>query len=161
MTIVGGTGHRPKALFGSYQKVQEDLYKLAESYLLRKRPDKIVSGMAIGWDLAIASAAANLNIPFIAAVPFPNQPAMWPDATQEVYRILLQRAHKVIMVDDHYTAESFKKRNCVIVDESTEIVAVWNGKRSGTQHCVSYAYEQRKPVENLWEEYTRISGYLI
>jgi hypothetical protein len=34
---------------------------------VQARPDKTISGMALGWDMAFAQVSADLGIPFIAA----------------------------------------------------------------------------------------------
>lgn len=38
------------------------------------------------------------------------------------------------------------KRNFLIIDDSDEVVAFWDGISTGTMHAVSYARKQGKPV---------------
>lgn len=154
MRIIGATGHRPKSFADPFPLVIGKMNKIAYRYLEAEKPDKIVSGMALGWDTCIANMALDLRIPFIAAVPFPEQASRWPQAQQEFYEYLLSKAEKVITVCPIYSTLAFKKRNIVIVDESTEIVALFNGSRnSGTAHCLNYAALQQKPITNLFSEY--------
>jgi len=75
--ILSGTGHRPDKLGGYSDSAFDNLVKIAEDYLKESKPDKVISGMALGWDQALAEACVNLNIPFIAAVPFKGQESKW------------------------------------------------------------------------------------
>ena len=47
-------------------------------YLERARPDAVISGMALGWDQAVARATADLGIPWVAAITFEGQESKWP-----------------------------------------------------------------------------------
>jgi uncharacterized phage-like protein YoqJ len=162
MRIIGATGQRPKTLGGYHPQVMARMNKLAYWYLTREKPDKIVSGMALGWDTAVANIAFKENIPFVAAVPFPQQADIWPQAERDLWEFLLSKAERVIRVSESYSPEALKKRNKVIVDESTEIVSLWNGnRRSGTGHCIRIAELECKPVTNLYNEYLRLSEHLI
>jgi uncharacterized phage-like protein YoqJ len=157
LRIIGGTGHRPKSLGSSYPQVIGRLNKLAYWYLMKEKPDKVVSGMALGWDMAIATICQKENIPYIAAIPFPQQADVWPAHYKEHWEFLKSRAERVIMVDDHYSPKALFKRNEVIVDESTGIAALFNGiPKGGTFHCLEYARLKGKTVTNLYNEYLRL-----
>jgi hypothetical protein len=58
--IYAGTGHRLEVV--GYEN-KDKLYRYAVSILPGYKPDKIISGMAIGWDQAIAHAAVENGIP--------------------------------------------------------------------------------------------------
>ena len=64
---------------------------LIKSTFKKLNPSEVISGMALGWDMALAQAAINLGIPFIAAVPFIGQENMWIKKTQEYYKELLSK----------------------------------------------------------------------
>ena len=70
--IVAATGHRPNKLaplsICYSTRVLQRLIDLATAYLEKSNPDAVISGMALGWDTAIAIAAIKLNIPLTAAV---------------------------------------------------------------------------------------------
>jgi uncharacterized phage-like protein YoqJ len=158
MRIIGATGHRPKTLGGFYPQVQARLNRLARMYLERERPDKVVSGMALGWDTAFANIALQLNIPFIAAIPFPQQADIWPPAQKEMWEYLRSKAEREIVSYDRFSMHAFHKRNETIVDESTEIAALWNGNSgSGTAHCISCARRRGLAVINLYSEYAALA----
>ena len=75
--IIAGTGHRPDKLGGYGLSQHTRLRAFAKSELKRSNPNRVISGMAAGWDLALADAAFILDIPFTAAVPFEGHDAMW------------------------------------------------------------------------------------
>lgn len=54
--IVAGTGHRPNKLGGYGDDVFERLVALARTYLWHMEPWHVISGMALGWDQALAQA---------------------------------------------------------------------------------------------------------
>ena len=62
--IVAGTGHRPNKLGGYNNESFLKLVNIAEDALKQMEVTEVISGMALGWDMALAQAAINLNIPF-------------------------------------------------------------------------------------------------
>lgn len=152
--ILAATGHRPDKLGGFTPAVRMQLLKVAMAHLELRRPAAVISGMALGWDQAWAMAAATLNIPFIAAVPFAGQEAVWPAGSQDTYRVLLGLASEVVTVSQGgYTARKMQRRNEWMVDRADGIVALWDGTFGGTHNCLLYAEKKAKPVRNLWSRY--------
>lgn len=167
--IAAGTGHRFKTL--GYES-KGPLEEFAVRVLARHRPTGIISGMALGWDQALAVAAVKLGIPFVAAVPFEGQEKIWPPAAQREYRDLLTLASTVTVVCQFYEhddspkllADAYQTRNEWMVDNSTHLLALWNGDRKGgTYNCVRYAQEGRREIIQLWDEWGDWigGGYLI
>jgi uncharacterized phage-like protein YoqJ len=95
---VAGTDHRPQKLGGFSPAVDTRLRDLARSWLSEHRPDEVVSGMALGWDMALAEAVLELGLPLSAAVPFVGQESKWPAPSQKRYRDILARATRVEIV---------------------------------------------------------------
>src|SRR3712207_4305758 len=104
--VVAGTGHRPQKLnpldpsdrtFGFSPEAHEALLDVAREALARVRdshPDKeitVVSGVALGYDQALALAALESDMPVVAAVPFKGQESRWGRESQAAYRRLLDR----------------------------------------------------------------------
>ncbi len=96
--VVAGTGHRPHGLGGYGGEAFRRLVVLARRALAEHRPDWVVSGMALGWDQALAEAALDLGLPLVAALPFEGQAARWPEVSQQRYRRILARADRVVVV---------------------------------------------------------------
>lgn len=152
--IASATGHRPNKLGGYGEDVQKRLFYLACDFLKINSPMKVISGMALGWDMAWARAAIYLGIPVIAAVPFYGQEAMWPEESQKKYKDTLNKCKDVIYVcDKGYAAWKMQVRNEYMVDHSDIVIALWNGTNGGTGNCVKYAEKQNKQIINLWSKY--------
>lgn len=151
--ILTVTGHRPDKL-GGYQ-IMPLLTKFAVNRLQYYQPDKVISGMALGWDMAIASAAIMLEIPLIAAVPFKGLESKWPERSQIYYRRLLASASKVKIVSKgKYEPWKMQKRNEWMVDEGDLLLALWDGSKGGTANCIEYA-EDRIEIKNCWNTWMK------
>ena len=155
--ILAGTGHRPDKLGGYTEAVSSALLKVATeaiSLLDDESPVEVISGMALGWDQALAQASCNLGLPFIAAVPFVGQEKKWPLSSQEIYHQLLSKAKTVkIISPGGYASWKMEKRNQWMVDNCDEIIALWNGTAGGTANCIAYAAAKKKTIHNFWELY--------
>lgn len=149
--IIAATGHRPNKL-GGYS--HDALIKLVEFAKINLNADTVISGMALGWDTAVAMAAMEKSIPFIAAIPFESQDKLWPQDSQILYRYLVKHAQKVVYVQPgEYSPWKMMARNRWMVDQADSMLALWNGTSGGTASCVSYATLKNKPINNLWEQW--------
>lgn len=148
--ILAATGHRPDKLGGYCDDVRRRLIALAAGHLTAVRPDRVISGMALGWDQAVAEAALQIAIPLIAAVPFVGQERRWPPESQRRYLGLIERAEAVEIVCDFPGAKAMQLRNEWMVDHADEVVALWNGSWGGTFNCLAYARRRGVPASNLW-----------
>ncbi len=158
--IVAVTGHRPEKLGGYDNKVRLALGGLATEWLCRNIPDKVITGMALGWDQAVAEACIALDIPFIAAVPCAGQASRWPAEAQNRYRELLSRADEIEIVTEgelfgRQVDQAMQRRNEWMVDRADHVVALWDGSWGGTFNCVTYARKRGVAVENLWARWSQ------
>jgi uncharacterized phage-like protein YoqJ len=151
---VSGTGHRPDKLGGYTEEAFNKLVEVAENALTQLKPDEVISGMAMGWDMALAQAAINKEIPFIAAVPFIGQEKMWQKNTKDYYNELLSKAKEVVIVcEGGYSAYKMQVRNEWMVDNSDLVLVMHNGDTSGgTYNCVKYATKVGKQMVNLYSK---------
>ncbi len=147
--IVAVTGHRPDNLGGPGPALDAKLRRLAIWYFSTRRPDYIISGFALGWDLAVAEAALELKIPLIAAIPFPDQAKKWPEHEQRRWGTLKQLAEIAHEVCPYFTSQALQKRNEWMVENASKLVALWDGTPSGTGNCVRYALG-KIPIDNIW-----------
>lgn len=157
-----GTGHRPKKIVIGAQNayapaVHQRLVALAAAALERHRPTRVISGMALGWDTALAEAALTLGIPLAAYVPFAGQESLWPPASQTRFNELCAAAAEVrIICPGGYSAAKMQVRNEAMVRDSGLVLALWNGDLSGgTYNCVRFAQQQRVALDNLWRHWER------
>lgn len=154
--IISGTGHRPNKLGGYSQEVQDKLIKVLSIEIEKIKPNQIISGMALGYDIALAKVALNYNIPLIAAVPFLEQEKLWPLKSQAEYFYLLSKAKDIIYTADiGYAAWKMQIRNEWMVDHSDLVLALWDGSSGGTGNCIKYANKLSKPIRNLWDDWNK------
>lgn len=157
--IVAGTGHRPDKLGGYTDEASKRLQSLAEFWLRNVNVEGVISGMALGWDQALAWAAVELNIPFYAYIPFVGQEKAWPKQSQSEYHLLLDHAHAVKECSEPgYAVWKMQHRNKCMVDDALVVLALWNGSDGGTANCIEYAKKQNKQVVNLWPTFSLITG---
>ncbi len=158
--IRAATGHRPEKLGGHDSRTRLALGGLAIEHLMKTEPDQVISGMALGWDQAIAAAALVLGIPLIAAVPFEGQAKRWPVEAQRRYDSILSDAAEVHFVSQltygtqHEVNQAMQTRNVWMVDRADRMSALWDGSWGGTFNCIEYARKRDVPVDNLWNRWT-------
>lgn len=149
MSILAFTGHRPDKL-GGYKLPNPTYLKVCQAIdakLRELKPEKVISGMALGIDQWGAFIAHKLGIPFIAAVPFLGQEKAWPLASQKTYHQFLKLASEVVIVSEGgYSAEKMQIRNEWMIDRADIVLACWDGSSGGTRNAVMYAEKIGKPV---------------
>lgn len=147
--IVAFTGHRPAKL-GGYKipnPIYKFVYKQIEATLLSLKPDKVISGMALGVDQWAAVIAYRNSIPFLAAIPFEGQESAWPAESQRAFNLLRNAAsEEVIVSPGGYAAYKMQVRNEWMVDHCDKLIAIWDGTPGGTGNCVNYAKSQNKEI---------------
>jgi uncharacterized phage-like protein YoqJ len=150
--ILGFTGHRPASLPGNYsQHTDRALLSTADFILTEYKPEKVISGMALGWDIAVAQCAINRGIGLIAAIPFESQSSRWPQTSQTRYRRLLNKAAQIEVISPgDYSSEAMQLRNQWIVNHCDRLMALWHSEKGGTKNCVDYALAINKPTFNCW-----------
>lgn len=152
--IIAATGHRPNKLGGYGDDTLERATVLACGFLADRKPTSVITGMALGWDTAVALAAQRLRIPYIAAIPFQGQQSMWPMSAKQRYQTLLAAAAEVVMVTrGGYSPQAMHLRNKWMVDHCDLLVALWNGTSGGTASCIAYAKQAEREWVNLWSEF--------
>jgi uncharacterized phage-like protein YoqJ len=147
LTIVTVTGHRPPRI-GGYDNLVASAKLAAEvtKYFERIKPDKVITGMALGFDQIVASVCVRMGIPFLAAIPFKGQESRWPKKSQEAYRTLLELASEIEVVAPGFSRGAMQVRNVWMVDHGTHCLGCWDGtEKGGTYNCLVYA---RKCLED-------------
>ena len=152
------TGHRPQSLpFRLNEKdkrcvaLREKLKAKIEQLITEENVTCFISGMALGIDQICAELVLELkeqhpNITLECAIPCEEQAVNWTEPQRDRYFGIVERCDKETMLQHHYDEDCMMKRNCYMVDASQVILAVWNGKPSGTGNTVRYAQEQDKTV---------------
>ncbi len=142
-TILGITGHRPDKLGGynNFTNLSAPLKFQMSMFFQNKAPARIISGMAVGVDQGAVEMALNLDIKVTAMLPCVNQGKLWPYTIQCHYHDLLEqierRGGQVNFVSlEEYTVGCMHRRNREIIENSTELLAVWDGTKGGTKDCI-------------------------
>lgn len=140
--ILAGTGHRPDKLGGYSLAASAQWTGVAEQLLQALQPERVISGMALGWDTYLARAAIRLGLPLMAAIPFNGQESRWPAESQHIYNRILDQATEVVVVcGGGYSAEKLQRRNAWMVDRCDFLLCCWDGSPGGTANCIAYARE--------------------
>lgn len=155
--ILSVTGHRPDKLGGYTPKAFDELVRVAKVSLDLLLPEHVITGMAMGWDMAIAKACVDKGIAFTAAVPFKGQESRWQPQDQQRYKYYLSRASTIeIISPGNYAPFKMDVRNRWMVDQSDTVLSLYNGDREGgTANCVAYAKKKKKTLYNAWRIYKK------
>lgn len=152
------TGHRPQNLPFSFNGHDERCLKLKAAIkneivrlIEENTVTKFISGMAIGIDIFLAEIVLDLKeiypqITLECAIPCENQAAKWNESSRNRYYDILEKSDEMTMLQTHYTKNCMQKRNEYMVDNSDFVIAVWNGKPSGTANTIKYAQAQDKKL---------------
>lgn len=141
--IVAGTGHRPDKLGGYHRAAADPWIAEAEVMLILLSPEKVISGLALGWDTYLALAAIRLGIPLVGAIPFNGQESRWPPESQSVFWWINERAAELVVVcGGGYAPYKMQKRNEWMVDHCDFLLSCWNGTPGGTANCLAYARDK-------------------
>ena len=153
--IVAGTGHRPEKVGGHSVEAFAHLCWVAKIGLRELRPSRVISGMAMGWDQALAVSAIQMGIPVDAYVPFAGQESRWTGLSQMKYESILSGCDSVVTVSPGgYSREKMQIRNEAMVDACDTVLALWDGSGGGTGNCIRYCEATNTPYRNMWDIYS-------
>lgn len=152
------TGHRPQSLPFGFNEADERYIALKQKLrdeIIRQIEENgvthFITGMAIGVDMFAAEIVLGLKsayngITLECAFPCETQAEKWSEALRDRYFDIASKCDKETLLQQRYTPDCMHKRNRYMVDQADYIIAVWNGKPSGTGKTVQYAQQQGKPV---------------
>ena len=113
-----------------------------------------VTGMAPGIDLWAGCIVLQLKdrfpgIKLIAAVPYPEFRERRNDEWKGKYDRILSGADCIQIIWPTPSAAAYQRRNEWMVDHSSKVIAVYNGKASGTRNTIHYAKERNIPIKYI------------
>ena len=137
------TGHRPQKLLRKEEEIKQDLEEAIQK-AVQDGYTTFITGMAYGVDIWAGEIICQLRqtypeIHLIAAVPFPDFEERWTKKWKNAYASLLDKADLVHYICLDYCPQAYQKRNEWMVDHSSRVIAVFNGKQSGTKNTIDYA----------------------
>ncbi len=107
-----------------------------------------ICGMAIGFDMICAETVLELkkiypDIKIIGAIPCKTQDSKWSKASKHRYRELLKKLDGIRCIYDEYIGkECMLERNRYMINNSSLLIALFNGKAGGTKSTIDYAKKQ-------------------
>lgn len=148
------TGHRSQKLPWRFNELDERC--LAMKRTLRVEIEKAIQrdykiflcGMALGFDTICAETVIDLkqkysDIKLIGAIPCRTQDSKWADKDKARYRELLQKLDSIRCIYDEYTGtDCMLERNRYMVNNSSLMIALFNGQAGGTKSTINYAKQQ-------------------
>lgn len=171
--IIAVTGHRPKnfgkgdnSIYDIHHATNVKIGRAMREFILMRagynaetkefsstEPIRLVSGMALGVDTIWALVALKLKSQFPGkfelecAIPHANHGNKWSQVDKKRYVDILSKADHVEHVSkEPYSAYLMQKRNEYMVNLADEVLAIWDGSKSGTGNCVNYAMKKGVPV---------------
>ena len=147
------TGHRPEFLSSTEQQVCEWLEvqvreAVSNGYI------NFISGMQRGLDIYAAETVIKLKkeglpIKLICACAWNGMEAQWEQSWIERYHTITELADEVHYVSNIPGRKAFFARDCWMVDRSSLLLAVYNGKNGGTKHTTDYADQKGLEVRMM------------
>jgi len=155
MPSLSFTGHRPQSLKYFFNESHADCVNLKKLILNKtaaiieaENIENIYTGMALGSDIWCAEAVLYLKkfypkIKLHAVLPFRNQTEKWSEKLLEQYGErydeILSKCESVAVLAENYSDGVYMIRNEYLVDHADVVLAIWNGKPSGTGKTVKLA----------------------
>ena len=140
------------------------LEELIKNLIEKESVTHLISGVALGVDTYAANIVLNLKaqypgITLKCAIPCETQAVKWNDRDRDIYYDLLAKCDKETLLQQNYTSDCMQKRNEYMVNNSDYVIAVWNGKPSGTRNTVEYAKKKNKVILLLDPQILKIEDH--
>ncbi len=149
------TGHRnlPKemaSLMALKQRLIREIHIALEQGI-----DTFLFGGAYGFDLLCGASVLSItqmDCSLICILPFVGHDVKWNIKDKEEF-IRIQRAcTKTIITSGEYSKDVYRKRNQFLVDNSSKVIAYWDGKySSGTAQTLRMARKKELEIINIYE----------
>ncbi len=147
------TGHRPQKLPWKFNendlRCQQMKEKAKREILLAIESGKthFISGMAIGFDMICAEIVLEYkkqypSITLECAIPCKGQEKLWTSELQERYHKIVKQADKIRCIYNHYVDGCMQERNRYMINNSSLVIALFNGQAGGTKITIDYAKQQ-------------------
>lgn len=144
------TGHRPEKLTRFEWLVKRKLKKkirqaIADGF------EVFITGMARGTDIWAAEIVLKLRrsgkpVKLMCASPYEGFEKCWSQSRQRRCNEIMAAADHKIFICRGYSRACFQIRNEWMVNHSSRVIAVFNGKKSGTKNTIDYAKKANVPV---------------
>jgi uncharacterized phage-like protein YoqJ len=120
------------------------------------QPDLIVvTGLQLGAEQIGAEAAADVGVPYVAVLPYPEPDRVWPAEAREHYRALLRGAEAAVQLERKVpdtrqkAGASLARRDGWLAAQVDEAIVVWDGGDAAVGKQVR-KLQGRVGEENVW-----------
>ena len=146
------TGHRPDKLAQNEETIKNQLrHAIEKSVEFGYRT--FISGMARGVDIWAAEEVLRLkstkDIALICACPYKGFENNRTACEKKLYLSITEQADRVFYLSPAYHGGVFMIRNRWMVDNSSLVIAAYNGAPGGTRNTINYAENQGTEVFNI------------
>ena len=151
------TGHRAAKLPWGFQEndprcvaLKQQIYDAVEA-VYASGVRHFICGMANGCDLYFGEAVLRLqrghpDITLEAAVPYEGQAQRWSPEQKARWDYLCDACDYQTVVSHSYTPDCMMRRNRYMVDNSSVVIAAFNGSSGGTLNTILYAMRKKREV---------------
>jgi len=152
------SGHRPKNLPWKYNEKSNDFlkFKLSLQKIIEKTIEHgyfyFISGMALGIDIICAELILELkkkhpHIQLECAIPCKNQTKKWSNQYITRYNNILTKSDTIYYITNNdYTNNCMQLRNKYMIEQSSLLIAIYNGSNGGTKQTIQYARQNKLNV---------------
>lgn len=147
------TGHRPDKMNLGEKEIKPLLEKAIDE-AIEDGYVTFITGMAMGTDIWAAEIVlkrkkSNKNLHLICALPHPGFESRRSMIEKMRFNKIIKKADISKEINSHYFTVCYQVRNKWMVDRSNLVIAVFNGKNSGTKNTVDYARRKGVNVVNV------------
>lgn len=153
--IVAGSGHRE---LGGVE-AEAKLHFWVKEKLVEYEVERVITGMAWGFDMIIGLAAADLGIPITCAIPWKGHIPRSGHPRFYQYNAILDHADEVKFISEETKFPGnyiYQERNEWMVDLCDLVISAFSGTPGGTKNCLGYAKRVGCPYLYIdpatWEE---------
>ena len=112
-------------------------------------------GMARGFDIEAAEVTLALRnelkgIKVVAIVPFEGMQNGFSEPWRSRFNRILREADDVVTLAPKYSTEVYAVRNNFLVDNSTALVAYFDGSKGGTAYTINRAVKGLLRIKNIY-----------
>ena len=143
------TGHR------TYDGSRNEELTRAIVALYKEGYRNFLCGMAVGFDIEAAEAVLSLRselegLKVVAVVPFEGMERRFSEGWRSRFERILKDADEVVTLASHYSVEVYSVRNNFLVDNSSALIAYFDGSKGGTAYTVRRGVKKALRIVNIY-----------
>lgn len=149
------TGHRPQSLPWGFNEQDDRCLKMKEKLrtqiinAINKGYNIFICGMALGFDIICTEQVLELKkqytqIKIIGALPCKTQAKFWSKKDKLRYKSVLTKLDSIRCIYNHFIGNvCYLERNKYMINNSSLVIALFNGQDGGTKNTINYAKKQK------------------